>query len=797
MGMEVLVQSPEAMGALMDADFSTNGLMARIGAGSYTTRSVAVGSGLGVANGDGVAGNPTVSLGTELLGLSGMSSNGLVRRTGAGTYTNRLDNLAAAVAPTANEDSGDGYSVGSVWYDTTAAIKYVCLDATLGAAVWKRDSFTIGTDVQGYDATLAAFAGIATGADQIPFSTGSDTFSQFTAASYSRGLMANADQAAWQSALGITATTPQGVKTIGTGGDYATLAAAIAALTTTAFSARLIEAVTETGTVTLQANIVFDLNSYTWATGTHQVVVGANRLWIEGRGNGTITSTIGANPQFTTLNAAARLYFKDVIVDHTNVTSTSAQWINSTTSGATTFIEGYVRFIPKNQAGAAGFQPVRCNGGNLYIGGTLELACVNTSTSNVFTSSTGTHVAGEIRVTGTVSSSALIDIAAATFINRLRIEANNTTINFGGATGLGVIQQFIVNATGVTINLSGTAADLSLGGVGPGGVACAVTFTNGGFNKVDIRNLDISTLTFPGAADVTNLTFIGNTVVNAVTFRSTNSVVVGNRFAGTSATHANFTGYWNNNVEVGAFTNNAGANAKLITTLGFSLTGQSTESAMRSVLEVPGVGSANTGNSLTSATLGGSGNALVGGSSVILGGGSNTNESTGVSSVVSGHYANATRHSERAQGVSTGAAGRAQFSRVLLYNATTDATETELFTDGTGATARLTCPASATLGMRLLITARDSGGNALATWDLGVVNASRVGSGNITVDHGHGADILPTRSTGADAAVWKINITADTTNQSVKITVKGGTAIGGALNVRWVVTAEFNQVTYA
>jgi len=45
-------------------------------------------------------------------------------------------NFAAAVAPTADEDSGDGYAVGSFWHDTTADKSYVCLDATATAAVW-------------------------------------------------------------------------------------------------------------------------------------------------------------------------------------------------------------------------------------------------------------------------------------------------------------------------------------------------------------------------------------------------------------------------------------------------------------------------------------------------------------------------------------------------------------------------------------------------------------------------------------------------------------------------------------
>lgn len=43
----------------------------------------------------------------------------------------------ATTAPTTGDDSDDGYSVGSRWYDTTNDRGYECYDATVGAAVWK------------------------------------------------------------------------------------------------------------------------------------------------------------------------------------------------------------------------------------------------------------------------------------------------------------------------------------------------------------------------------------------------------------------------------------------------------------------------------------------------------------------------------------------------------------------------------------------------------------------------------------------------------------------------------------
>jgi hypothetical protein len=46
------------------------------------------------------------------------------------------NNLAATTAPTVNEDSGDGYVVGSLWIDTTNDRVYQAVDVSVGAAVW-------------------------------------------------------------------------------------------------------------------------------------------------------------------------------------------------------------------------------------------------------------------------------------------------------------------------------------------------------------------------------------------------------------------------------------------------------------------------------------------------------------------------------------------------------------------------------------------------------------------------------------------------------------------------------------
>lgn len=57
-----------------------------------------------------------------------------------------LDKIDATTAPTVNDDAGDGFSVRSLWVDVTNDKTYICVDSTVGAAVWQQVSGTgVGT----------------------------------------------------------------------------------------------------------------------------------------------------------------------------------------------------------------------------------------------------------------------------------------------------------------------------------------------------------------------------------------------------------------------------------------------------------------------------------------------------------------------------------------------------------------------------------------------------------------------------------------------------------------------------
>lgn len=102
--------------------------------------------------------------------LGGLSSNDFLIYNGTSWANKSLadtltllgfpfSNLSATAAPTVNDDSGDGYSIGSQWYDSTNDNMYHCLDATLGAAVW------VQGDIVAADLGAAALKGVDTDID--------------------------------------------------------------------------------------------------------------------------------------------------------------------------------------------------------------------------------------------------------------------------------------------------------------------------------------------------------------------------------------------------------------------------------------------------------------------------------------------------------------------------------------------------------------------------------------------------------------------------------------------------------
>lgn len=106
------------------------------------------------------------------------------------TFSGTFSGTAAITGGTITGITALGIAAGGTGSGTAAGAR-----TSLGLA--------IGTDVQAYDAELAALAGIVSAANLVPYFTGSGTASSFTSSSYMRGHMGDADAATARSTLGV------------------------------------------------------------------------------------------------------------------------------------------------------------------------------------------------------------------------------------------------------------------------------------------------------------------------------------------------------------------------------------------------------------------------------------------------------------------------------------------------------------------------------------------------------------------------------------------------------------------
>jgi hypothetical protein len=91
-----------------------------------------------VAQGDAVLKRTTLTALRDWIAgtLAAVASSGAKADVGLGNVANTLHNLSASAAPTVNDDSGDGYSVGSLWLWPAAQRMFRASGVSAGAAIW-------------------------------------------------------------------------------------------------------------------------------------------------------------------------------------------------------------------------------------------------------------------------------------------------------------------------------------------------------------------------------------------------------------------------------------------------------------------------------------------------------------------------------------------------------------------------------------------------------------------------------------------------------------------------------------
>lgn len=807
-------------------------------AGSGTVTSVAVSGSTGL----GVSGSPittsgtiTLTLGTELQGLSGLAATGIIARTGAGTYSSRTITGTAGNVTVSN---GDGVS-GNPTIDL----------ATAGSAITDQLR-RITTDAYGrVTASSAPTAGdITTALTFTPVNKAGDT--GVGAISFTSGV--NITVSGGGTITGLP-TTPVGST------DAASKAYVDSISQGLDPKASVRVATTVTGTLATAYENGDTIDGITLATNDRILIKNQSSLAENGI---YIVNASGAPTRATDMDNWLEVPNAFIFVEVGTVNADTG-WVCTSDAGGTlnTTAITFVQF-----AGAGSYSA----GTGLTLTGT-----VFSITSPIATSIGGTGL-------GTIGTANQV-----LGVNNGASGLEYKTITAG--TAIGVVHA----ANSITINNSGVTSAVAGTGIGVSGATGAVTISNTGVTAIAGTSNQVTLSGSTGSVTVSTpstFTAPGYVAVTTGLYESTSAAV--SAAGSTQGTATALTASYNVVTTVGASAGvvlpvptlngwritivNRGANSLTIyPNSGGALDGASTNAGVQLAVNstvtfqnssstqwfnvkpslVAGTGTsvtygngittiANTGVTSVALSLGG-GVFTVSGSPVTTTGtltgtlasqsqntvfaapsgsaGSPTfralvysdlplrlyveNPSSPTTPVASANNSWALGSGSTASGVGSSAvgdgtnariagatafangkfvtAGDAQSLRFVLRNSTTTATPTELFLDGSSARAALLDNSQWTF--RIDVTGRRTdatGGSAGYTFtgvmkrDSGVATTAVIGSISKTV-------IAETNTS------WDCGITADTTNGSIKVTVTGE----GSKTIRWVATAYVTEVT--
>ena len=773
------------------SNLSTTGIVARTGSATYTPRTITGTAGnITVTNGDGVSGAPTIDLATVTQGATGTSFVKIQLDTKGRVINNTAvvtGDITALVDGTYVNISGDSMSSGAnLTFSGGGEILGLPATPTTGGSATSKTY--VDSLVSGLSWKTAVRAATTTNGTLASAFANGQTIDGITLATNDRILIKNQTT---QTENGIYIVQASGAPVRSSDADT---------------GAELVNATVYVDQGTVNAD-----TGWTQTTNAPITIGSSNIVWVQFSGSGAYTAgsgltltgnsfsitapvspALGGTGTITAptagqvlIGTSGNIYTPATLTNGTAISITSASGSITINNTGVTSIAGTTNQITASASTGAvtlSLPSAVTIGSSLTVSGLTANSFLYSGTAGLLTT-TSAPTNGQLLIGSTGAAPVAATLSAGTAIG-ISNAAGSITINNTGVTAIaGTANQITLSAStgsvtvslpsAVTIGSSLTVSGLTANSFLYSGTAGLLTTTSAPTNG---QLLIGSTGGAPALATLTGGTGISiSNGSGSITVNNTGvtSVALSD---GSSSPIYSISGSPVTTTGTLTFTLNTQTTNKVFASPNGS-TGQPTFRALayadlplQLYVENPSTPTAPTAAGSNAVAIG-SGSSASATGAFAVGAGSNA-RIFGMKAFSNGNFVTA---------------GDAQEGVYVFRNLTTDATVTELFLDGTGASQRLILPNNSLFTFDILVSARrtDATGGGAAYRFVGVIKKDTTAGSTTFVG-------TPSKTViGETNTAWDANVTADTTNGSLRVNVTGE----ATKTIRWVASVRTSEVT--